>query len=164
MPSAYFGDHWENLDQIKFLLAARRFYFIFSSTVLDSSYLLSARQTLEKLSLETMSLVSFSRYLSGNYFPPLQVKISGFKTLSGTGFGIFSTEDIPQNCFIGEYATDILTERFSLQVKRADSIMTLAKGKRPESTVILGPVKRCSYVCLVNGSSESEANCSVVKV
>ena len=42
--------------------------------------------------------------------------------------------------------------------------MTLIAGERPHEKVIIGPVKRCGYVCLVNGVSGHQANCSVVTV
>jgi len=33
-------------------------------------------------------------YQHGYYFPPLALRISGENTISGTGFGLFATEDI----------------------------------------------------------------------
>jgi hypothetical protein len=38
----------------------------------------------------------------------LVLDVSGAKTLNGTSFGLFAAEDIEQNCFIGEYAADII--------------------------------------------------------
>lgn len=42
--------------------------------------------------------------------------------------------------------------------------MTLVNSDRPFSKVIIGPVRMCGYVCLINGSKEKEANCKVVTV
>jgi len=38
----------------------------------------------------------------------LVLVVSGAETLNGTSFGLFAAEDIESNCFIGEYAADIL--------------------------------------------------------
>ena len=40
--------------------------------------------------------------------------------------------------------------------------MTLIPGERPSSKVIIGPVTRCGYVCLINGVEEKKANCEVI--
>ncbi len=42
MPDAYFGRNWPDLNQIKFLLAARRFYYTSVAQVLNESYLVAA--------------------------------------------------------------------------------------------------------------------------
>ncbi len=78
--------------------------------------------------------------------------VSGDETSNGTGFGIFAAEDIPKYCFIGEYAADILLSAYGIFVRRPDSIFTLISGDRPENTIIIGPSRRCSYACLINGS------------
>jgi hypothetical protein len=98
------------------------------------------------------------------YFPPLFLGISGDITASGTGFGLFAKEDIESNCFIGEYAADILTEAYSIQIKRCDSIMGLIDGDRPNKKVVIGPAIRCGYVCLINGASKQQSNCNRIKV
>lgn len=42
--------------------------------------------------------------------------------------------------------------------------MTLVPGERPSKNVIIGPVKRCGYVCLINGVEANKANCEVQTV
>jgi hypothetical protein len=55
-----------------------------------------------------LEIPNFADYVNGDYFPPLVLDISGTQTLNGTSFGLFAAEDIESNCFIGEYAADIL--------------------------------------------------------
>ena len=43
---------------------------------------------------EKLILPNYSEYQKGKYFPPLALKISGHRTGSGTGFGLYATEDI----------------------------------------------------------------------
>lgn len=73
-------------------------------------------------------------------------------TNSGTGFGLFAAEDIEKNCFIGEYAADILNGSNMIKIKRYDSVMTLVAGTRPSNTLMIGPRDYCGYVCLINGA------------
>lgn len=71
MPASYFGQEWENLDQIKFLIAARRFYYTSTAVILDSMYLNQAQSNINKFQLEKIDLPRFAEYAEGCYFPPL---------------------------------------------------------------------------------------------
>jgi len=119
---------------------------------------------LKKCGARGVPLAFFEDYQAGNYFPPLFVDKSGDRTISGAGFGLFAAEDIPKDCFIGEYAADILNASNSIYIKRYDSVMKLVEGTRPTNTIMIGPYKHCGYVCLINGATEEESNCRGVKV
>ena len=77
--------------------------------MLEKSYLRNALDNIFNFKLEKIKLSKFKQYAEGKYFPPLELRQSGFETISGTGFGLVASEDISENCFIGEYAADILT-------------------------------------------------------
>jgi hypothetical protein len=113
----------------------------------------------KKCNIDRITLTNFEDYQKGSYFPPLFLDVSGEKTSSGTGFGLFAAEDIPKHCFIGEYAADILAASDAIYIKRIDSVFTLIVGSRPSNTLLIGPFKHCGYVGLINGARPEEANC-----
>lgn len=88
----------DRLNQIVFLLAARRFYYVTTASAFSA---ITVEENLIDKGVQRFVLPDYSEYEQGNYFPPLALDVSGFKTANGTGFGLFAAEDIPKNCFIG---------------------------------------------------------------
>ena len=79
------------------------------------------------------------------------------------GFGLFAAEDIEENCFIGEYAADIVSGNNCIRIKRPDATMYLIESRSPIKSLTIGPSIRCGYVCLINGCAKDEENCSSIK-
>ena len=84
------------------------------------------------------------------YFPPLKIGIFGDSNANGTGFGIYASEDIERNVFIGEYAADLSNLEEIKFCKRRDMIYRLYQTKIPAEELVISPIKHCGYVPLIN--------------
>ena len=62
MPDDFIGEKWENLDQIKFLLAGRRFYYTSTAKLLSGSYLLGAKDSIKKFKVRSINLPKYQEY------------------------------------------------------------------------------------------------------
>jgi len=95
--------------------------------------------------------------------PPIEVlPVKGhlLHPVFGTSFGIFATENIAKDLFIGEYACDILNGVDLSICKKPDSIMDLS-GNNSSEDVYLGPKDYCGYILLVNSGKAEAINCKI---
>ena len=83
------------------------------------------------------------------YFPPVQLKTFGDPDGIQTGFGLYATEKIDKNVFIGEYAADLNLAKNSLFM-RNDMTFDLIQGIKPSQSLVVGPERFCGYVPLIN--------------
>lgn len=81
----------------------------------------------------------------------------------GTQWGIFSTDTIPKDCLIGEYACDVLRGKDLILCKKMDTIMVLSNKNTP-SDIYLAPKDYGGYVLLVNSGKHDNVNCKVQKI
>lgn len=77
------------------------------------------------------------------------MKIFGDLAVTQTGFGLYATEAIDKNVFIGEYAADLNLAKNALFM-RSDMIFTLLQGNRASEALIVGPERYCGYIPLIN--------------